>query len=33
MHISDFFSNSMMVLRGVLKGGKFKGSKRLLRLE
>lgn len=33
MHFSDFFANSMMVLRGFLKGGKFKGSKRLLRLE
>ena len=33
MRISDFFANSMMVLRGALKSGKFKGSKRLLRME
>lgn len=33
MNFSDFFSNSFMVLRGILKKGKFKGSKGLLRCE
>lgn len=33
MNLSDFFSNSAMVLRGILKKGKFKGSKGLLRCE
>lgn len=33
MNFYDFFSNSMMVLRGFFKSGKLTGSKKLLRCE